>query len=314
MRLSLLLLIITVSLANTSRAQTITLATTNEDYQLRPSFSDVVNFNFEILIDEPLERRAYIDPDIIRVKYQVSGTLEPGTPSGFQSFDLQRDISGQEFYDQGSSLSFEISPTAVLSDGIQAAELVGNGVVLTINAREEDTGRYHPPLFELNANGSGRLLNSDNVPSLDPRVTVEFGAEYITELLFDPGNTTLIIANTDKPDDDDDDNGLYISCFIATAAYGSYLQPEVKILRNFRDQWLLPYRPGQVFVDWYYRNSPPLANFIAEHESLRLLTRTALLPVVYSIKYPLAAALTWLLVVLGLLVIYRRRLKANNES
>ena len=302
----LVLLMLCVALCGAVKAQTITFATSSEDYQQSPLFSDVQVFSFDVVINEPLERRAYNNPDISRVSYHVSGTLAAGTPSGFQSFDLQRDISGETFYAEGSSLSFEISSTAVLSDGIQAAELVGNGVILKFNAREIDTGRYHPPLFELNPGGTGRLLNSDNIPSLDPLVTVGFGEEYITELLFDPGNLTLVMANPDTPDDDDD-NGLYIHCFIATAAYGSYLAPEVKLLRDSTDNRLLSNRPGRGFVKWYYRTSPPLAAIISDHKELRWLARTALTPLVYSIKYPLTAAILALLLTGLLMTSYRRR-------
>jgi hypothetical protein len=86
-------------------------------------------------------------------------------------------------------------------------------------------------------------------------------------------------------------------CFIATAAYGSYLDPHVATLRTFRDNWLLTNAPGRAFVDWYYDTSPPVAAAIAEHDSLRLLTRLALTPLIYGIEYPAATGLSLLIII-----------------
>ena len=173
-------------------AQTMILTTSNADYQVTNTFSQVSTFNIRVEIDAPLAPGAYLNPDIVDVTYQVTGTLAPGTPSGFQAFDLQRTMTGDEFYAQGSSLIFEISPAAVLSDGVQVTELTGNDIVLIFNGREIDNGRFHPALLELRASGTGRIQNSNNIPSLALMNDVEFGEEYITDLMFDPGNTTVI--------------------------------------------------------------------------------------------------------------------------
>ncbi len=75
-------------------------------------------------------------------------------------------------------------------------------------------------------------------------------------------------------------NGGDGGCFIATAAYGSYAEPHVMVLRNFRDRILLENRFGKAFVQLYYKYSPPLAAFIAKHDFLRAMIRITLLPVV----------------------------------
>ena len=97
-------------------------------------------------------------------------------------------------------------------------------------------------------------------------------------------------------------------CFIATAAYGSYFEPQVKVLRDFRDQWLLTNMAGRWFVDQYYTYSPPLADFIRERDSLRALVRAALTPLVYAIQYPLAVLALLILLLSGLF--YRQQKRA----
>jgi len=76
------------------------------------------------------------------------------------------------------------------------------------------------------------------------------------------------------------DGGSSKNCFIATAAFGSYLHPAVAILRSFRDFFLMTNTPGQIFVAWYYRVSPPIANMIRTSEIMKSGVRIALLPVV----------------------------------
>jgi hypothetical protein len=96
-------------------------------------------------------------------------------------------------------------------------------------------------------------------------------------------------------------------CFIATAAYGSYLHPQVQLLRYFRDEHLLTNAPGRAFVALYYRCSPPLADFIARHPFLRGVTRMALTPFVMVVVHPDASGAALLLAVIVLYRPIRRR-------
>lgn len=80
-------------------------------------------------------------------------------------------------------------------------------------------------------------------------------------------------------------------CFIATAAWGSPLDPHVRTLRSFRDQFLKTTAVGSKFVEVYYEQSPRLAAWIQDRAWARQLVQVLLWPVVM---------LAWLAVQWGL--------------
>lgn len=96
-------------------------------------------------------------------------------------------------------------------------------------------------------------------------------------------------------------------CFIATAAYGSYMEPHVMVLRKFRDNYLLTNAAGRAFVEFYYRTSPPIADFIRRHESLRFATRIMLTPIVYFVEYTWQSGL--LFFIFSMVIAKKRRKK-----
>jgi uncharacterized repeat protein (TIGR02543 family) len=69
-------------------------------------------------------------------------------------------------------------------------------------------------------------------------------------------------------------------CFIATAAYGTPMAKEIEILREFRDKYLMTNPVGKGLVEFYYRVSPPIAEFITEHPTLKPIVRAGLVPAV----------------------------------
>ena len=164
-------------------------------FTLTDVFNEITLFEFELEFGDVqiAAGQNYVNPPLTQVTYQVVGVLTKKTPSGFPAFSLGRDIPGAEFYEQGSSMEFEIRSDALIDDGIQVSELV-NGLLL--NAREVGTGRYHPPIIELFPDGTGRIQNSNNMGGINPftmeKVDVDFGEEYIVDLTFDADELTII--------------------------------------------------------------------------------------------------------------------------
>jgi hypothetical protein len=130
---------------------------------------------------------------------------------------------------------------------------------------------------------------------------------------------TLTATITINPEPSDDGGGSgttggNTACYIATAAYGSYLDPHVDALRGFRDSVLMKSAIGRELVQFYYRTSPPVAAFIARHDTARAAMRVVLTPIVYSVKYPLLGfAMVFGSGALGA-AWWRRRRRAREEA
>ena len=119
-----------------------------------------------------------------------------------------------------------------------------------------------------------------------------------------------VCPDGDDTDTDQDGNPDCIDggsgCFIATAAYGSSWEPHVVTLRQFRDEYLLKNKLGTKFVETYYRFSPPMADYIAEHDNLRSVARIGLAPLVgfswLAMNYGMIVTLAILLSMITLIV------------
>jgi hypothetical protein len=83
-----------------------------------------------------------------------------------------------------------------------------------------------------------------------------------------------------------DESWFPLPCFIATAVYGTDTAEEINILREFRDVVLLPSGLGAEFVSLYYQISPPIAEVISQHDSVRTAVRVGFID-------PVVAILNW---------------------
>jgi outer membrane protein assembly factor BamB len=93
------------------------------------------------------------------------------------------------------------------------------------------------------------------------------------------------------------------ACFIATAAYGTPMAEEIEILREFRDEYMLTNPLGQALVDSYYKVSPPIAEFITEHPSLKPIVKAGLLPAVAMSTIVVNTTPTEKMAMVGLVVV-----------
>ena len=149
--------------------------------------------------------------------------------------------------------------------------------------------------------GSGTGSFSASVDSLTATTTYYVRA-FATNIAGTSYGDEIYFITTDNEFDE---------CFIATAAFDSKFTWPVALLRQFRDQYLMTNIVGTAFVNFYYKNSPPIAAIIASSKLLKLLVRVFLAPViagVYIIYHPVILVVI-LFLYIGLSAACRSRLR-----
>lgn len=161
----------------------------------------------------------------------------------------------------------------------------GDDILLTVEAYDPQDGSLPDDKIRWTSDISGEL---------------GYGSELIVENLEEGRHTITVTATNSAGLSSRASITVQVGsssgsghCFVATAAFGSYLHPYVGMLRNFRDAYLLTNSAGQAFVRWYYRVSPPLAAFIAQKAYARAAVRAVLLPAVGFSALALNIGLFW---------------------
>lgn len=187
-------------------------------------------------------------------------------------------------------ISFEIGFSPTVPQGLTIERIINNTIRLNWSASAG------PDLAHYNVFQNGVLARQLPEPSLilralpDDRLVITATDSNGFESSYSP---TISPDQAIEPDP---------RCFIATAAYGSPLAPQVEILREFRDRYLLRSTLGRHLVELYYDLSPPIARFIAQNEAGRFVTRLLILPFIAGAYVLLKTGLTSPILILTILL------------
>jgi M6 family metalloprotease-like protein len=178
-----------------------------------------------------------------------------------------------------------VATVTLQDDGLNTNPAVVDVAIVRVTSASDATG-FYLVLSETGADTGifqgrfGFTEGATDASSSPPVIRVATGSGVtVTYVDFDPPGARTATATWKKVFPFGD--GLFIQdfrCFIATAAFGSAMAPEVATFRAFRDRVLLSLPFGDVAVGWYYRFSPPVAGFVADSPALKSAARFALVP------------------------------------
>jgi hypothetical protein len=164
-------------------------------------------------------------------------------------------------------------PKDACAFNVESIQLIGTGFpvpvisIMVDGVRTDLTGKQiSQPTNLLVDAGIGKI-------GVRKMVSIEFPDSFLFS-----GNVTI---TGEKP------QGMSIelsfsNCLIATAAFGSYLTPQVEFLRHFRDHYILKTAAGSSFMNvfnaWYYSFSPYVASYERQQTWSQEVVKIAVYP------------------------------------
>ena len=184
-----------------------------------------------------------------------------------------------------SSVAGNIGPLPNLAQALPASTSTPYRLTIGVSAGGSVTVAPYGPWYDPLVPGPGQVYAPDTVVNLT--ATPAAGYRFVnwtgnigTIANVNAANTTITMNDDYSITANFEEEPSVCGCFIATAAYGTPMAEEIQIMREFRDKYLLTNPVGQALVDFYYRVSPPIAEFITEHPSLKPIVRAGLVPAV----------------------------------
>jgi len=97
-------------------------------------------------------------------------------------------------------------------------------------------------------------------------------------------NLTIIRNNYSNELESNSSNEVADGCYIATMVYGDYNHPQVLVLRDFRDSFLVHFYLGRSFIKFYYEYSPSWVKALENKKTFNKIIKGILNKFIYLIK------------------------------
>ena len=224
----------------------------------------------------------------------VTGSTGKAAPSSVNVIVIDADVASQDLpgfkykagstntsgtsSDQSATCSY-VQPTTVFSTCVSCpGSGTGTGEDQIYLSTADIVKNIPGAIVQTAANGAGSLTVNGLINNHRYVVFLQYDTPSITPAIGQQCVIGVPSPNFTLSELNGEAGGRTVDfrCFIATAAYGSPLHQDLRLFRKFRDRVLLQHPLGQYGVQLYYRWSPPLADFISQHQWLRVSVRSLL--------------------------------------